>query len=171
DEETKGHSDRVVEMAVKMAVEYGYKGEDLENFRNGAFLHDIGKMGVPDGILLKPGTLTEEEWVLMRKHPIFAYQLLKEIPFLKNAYEIPYYHHERWNGSGYPHGLKGEDIPLSARIFAVVDVWDALSNDRPYRKAWKPEEVKKYIEDNKEIQFDPQIVETFFKLFPAGGSF
>jgi len=170
DEETKGHSDRVVEMAVKMAVEYGYKGEDLENFRNGAFLHDIGKMGVPDGILLKPGTLTEEEWVLMRKHPVFAYQLLKEIPFLKNAYEIPYYHHERWNGSGYPHGLKGEDIPLSARIFAVVDVWDALSNDRPYRKAWKPEEVKKYIEDNKEIQFDPQIVETFFKLFRVDGS-
>lgn len=161
DEETKGHSDRVVDMAVNMAREFGFTGEALENFRNGAFLHDIGKMGVPDGILLKPGKLTEEEWQIMKMHPDFAYELLREIPFLKNAYEIPYYHHERWNGTGYPHGLVGEKIPLAARIFAVVDVWDALTSNRPYRPAWSHEETVKYLIDNKGVLFDPIIVDHF----------
>ncbi len=161
DEETKGHSDRVVEMAVNMARRFGFAGKDLEDFRNGAFLHDIGKMGVPDQILLKPGKLTEDEWLIMKKHPDFAYELLKEIPFLKDAVEIPYYHHERWNGTGYPHGLKAEEIPLAARIFAVVDVWDALTSDRPYRPAWSKEDTVKYLLENKEVLFDPEIVDFF----------
>jgi len=164
DEETRGHSDRVVQMALDMAIQFGFTGEALENFRNGALLHDIGKMGVPDGILLKPGKLTDEEWVIMKKHPVFAYNLLKGIPFLNNALEIPYYHHERWNGSGYPHGLQGESIPLSARIFAVVDVWDALTSDRPYRPAWSRETTAKYLIENKGIQFDPHVVDVFLDM-------
>lgn len=161
DEETKGHCDRVVAMSLQIAKTFGFQGEDLENFQSGAFLHDIGKMGVPDSILLKPGPLTSDEWKIMRKHPVFAYQLLTGIPFLKNAYEIPYYHHERWDGSGYPHGLTGEDIPLSARIFAVVDVWDALTSDRPYRKAWPKDKARQYLEENRGILFDPQVVDRF----------
>lgn len=164
DEETRGHSDRVVQMALDMAARFGFEGEALEHFRNGALLHDIGKMGVPDGILLKPGKLTEEEWVIMKKHPVFAYNLLKGIPFLSNALEIPYYHHERWDGSGYPHGLQGESIPLSARIFAVVDVWDALTSDRPYRPAWSQETTAKYLLENKGIQFDPRVVDAFLDM-------
>ncbi len=164
DEETRGHSERVVQMALDMAVKFGFSGEALEHFRNGALLHDIGKMGVPDGILLKPGKLTEEEWVIMKKHPVFAYNLLKSIPFLSDALEIPYYHHERWDGSGYPHGLQGQAIPLSARIFAVVDVWDALTSDRPYRPAWSRETTSKYLLDNRGIQFDPQVVDAFLDM-------
>lgn len=164
DEETRGHSDRVVQMALEMAIRFGFESEALEHFRNGALLHDIGKMGVPDGILLKPGKLTDEEWVIMKKHPVFAYNLLKGIPFLSNALEIPYYHHERWDGSGYPHGLQGESIPLSARIFAVVDVWDALTSDRPYRPAWSQETTTKYLVENKGIQFDPRVVDAFLDM-------
>ncbi len=168
DEETKGHSERVVQMAVEMAEQFGIKGDELDTFRNGALLHDIGKMGVPDSILLKPGKLTDEEWLIMKKHPTFAYRLLKEIPFLKDAFEIPYYHHERWNGSGYPHGLKGTDIPLAARIFAVVDVWDALTNDRPYRKAWSMEDTTRYLQENQGILFDPEVVNTFLAFLATG---
>ena len=170
DEETKGHSDRVVDLALQVASAFGFKDKDLENFRIGSLLHDIGKMGIPDNILLKPGKLTEAEWVIMRKHPVYAYELLTQIPFLRDAVEIPYFHHERWDGSGYPLGLKGEDIPLSARIFAVVDVWDALTNDRPYRKAWSKEETAKYLLDNAGILFDENIVKYFLQTVydPAG---
>ncbi len=164
DEETQGHSDRVVKLSLKLAKNYGFEGEELDNFRKGALLHDIGKMGIPDTILLKPGPLDDEEWKIMKKHPELAYNLLSGIPFLKDAVEIPYYHHERWDGSGYPHKLKGKDIPLSARIFAVVDVWDALTNDRPYRPAWSFDKAIEYLKENSEILFDPEIVPQFIKL-------
>ena len=167
DEETMGHSGRVVQMTVDMTGKFGISGEALEQIRHGAFLHDIGKMGVPDGILLKPGKLTDEEWVIMKKHPEFAYNLLKDIPFLKDALEIPYYHHERWDGSGYPHGLRGQAIPLAARIFAVVDVWDALTSDRPYRPAWSTEKTIQYLQENRDILFDPQVVDLFLDMINA----
>ncbi len=164
DQETEGHTQRVVEMTIRLAQLLGVPDEDLVHIRRGALLHDIGKMGIPDSILLKPGPLTEEEWVIMRKHPVFAYNLLYPIAHLRQALDIPYCHHEWWNGSGYPRHLKGEEIPLSARIFSVVDVWDALTSDRPYRKAWNAKKTLDYIEAQKNIQFDPQIVDLFQKL-------
>jgi PAS domain S-box-containing protein len=164
DQETEGHTQRVVEMTVRMAQLLGIADKDLIHIRRGALLHDIGKMGIPDSILLKPGPLTEEEWVIMRKHPVFAFNLLNPISHLRQALDIPYCHHEWWNGSGYPRHLKGLEIPLSARIFSVVDVWDALTSDRPYRKAWNAKKTLDYIENQKDIQFDPQIVELFLKL-------
>ena len=124
-------------------------------------LHDIGKMGVPDGILLKPGALTDEEWVVMKRHPTLAYELLSPIRYLHGALDIPYCHHEWWDCSGYPHGLKGEEIPLAARIFAVVDVWDALVSDRPYRKAWSMEKARDHIQTGSGTHFDPQVVIKF----------
>jgi PAS domain S-box-containing protein len=171
DEETKGHSDRVYELSVKMALKNNYTDRKLEAFRRGALLHDIGKMGIPDSILLKPGKLTPEEWNIMKLHPDLAYVLLSEIPFLREAIEIPYYHHERWDGSGYPSGLKGEDIPLAARIFAVIDVWDALTSNRPYRQAWSKQKTRDYLIQNKGIQFDPDIVDQFFELLIEEGEF
>lgn len=164
DQETEGHTQRVVEMTVRLAQLMGIADKDLIHIRRGALLHDIGKMGIPDSILLKPGPLTEEEWLIMRKHPVFAYNLLSPIAHLRQALDIPYCHHEWWNGSGYPRQLKGEEIPLSARIFSVVDVWDALTSDRPYRKAWNAKKTLDYIEEQKGIQFDPQVVELFLKL-------
>ena len=164
DKETKGHSDRVVEVSLKMAEKHSFSGNALENFRRGALLHDIGKMGIPDHILYKPGTLDEGEWGIMRKHPEFAYKLLSDIPFLKEAIEIPYYHHERWDGSGYPQGLQGEDIPLAARIFAVADVWDALTSDRPYRAAWGEADAITYLKENRGILFDPKVVDQFLSI-------
>lgn len=164
DQETEGHTQRVVEMTVRLAQLMGIADKDLIHTRRGALLHDIGKMGIPDSILLKPGPLTEEEWLIMRKHPVFAYNLLSPIAHLRQALDIPYCHHEWWNGSGYPRQLKGEEIPLSARIFSVVDVWDALTSDRPYRKAWNAKKTLDYIEEQKDIQFDPQVVELFLKL-------
>jgi HD-GYP domain-containing protein (c-di-GMP phosphodiesterase class II) len=131
------------------------------HIRRGALLHDIGKMGVPDSILLKPGPLSEDEWVIMRQHPVFAYEMLKNIPYLAQALEIPYYHHERWDGSGYPQGLQENDIPLAARIFAVIDVYDALCSARPYRPAWPEDESRSYLVNNAGILFDPQVVERF----------
>ena len=125
DRETEGHTRRVADLTVKLAQALGVKSEDLIHIRRGALLHDIGKMGIPDRILLKPGPLTPEEWEIMKKHPVYAWELLSPIKYLRPALDIPYYHHERWDGTGYPRGLKGEEIPLSARIFAVVDVWDA----------------------------------------------
>ena len=169
DEETKGHSDRVLELSIKMAKQNHYTGREFEAFCRGALLHDIGKMGIPDSILLKPGKLTPEEWDIMKLHPDLAYVLLSEIPFLREAIEIPYYHHERWDGSGYPSGLKGEDIPLAARIFAVVDVWDALTSDRPYRPAWDIEKTKNYMIENKGVQFDPEIVDQLLDLLKEEG--
>ncbi|HZW05110.1 MAG TPA: HD-GYP domain-containing protein, partial [Anaerolineaceae bacterium] len=136
----------------------------LAAIRRGALLHDLGKLGVPDGILLKPGPLTAEEWEVMKKHPTDAYNLLLAIPHLHDALDIPYCHHERWNGSGYPRGLQGEEIPLPARIFAVVDVWDALSHDRPYRAAWSPAQIEEYLCANRGVLFDPQVVDSFLHL-------
>lgn len=164
DEETHGHSERVLSLAVQVAQALGLSEAEQAHFRRGVLLHDIGKIGIPDSILMKPGPLDPEEWKIMRRHPEFAYRLLKDIPFLEPALDVPYGHHERWDGSGYPRGLKGEEIPLSARIFAVVDVWDALTNDRPYRKAWSVEQTAKYMRENAGIQFDPQIVDLFLSL-------
>ncbi|MEI8132758.1 MAG: HD domain-containing phosphohydrolase, partial [Leptolinea sp.] len=162
--ETANHSKRVVQYTIEIAKKLGLSEAEIMNAQRGALLHDIGKMGVPDSILLKPGPLSEDEWVIMRMHPVFAFNLLSEITYLQPALDIPYAHHERWNGSGYPLGLKETNIPLSARIFAVVDVWDALSSDRPYRPAWNHNAVIKYLKEQSGIQFDPQIVDIFLEL-------
>ena len=161
DKETEGHSRRVAEMTLRLARAIGIAGTELQDIYRGALLHDIGKMPIPDNILLKNGPLTDEEWVLMRKHPETAYHLLQNIPFLTRAVEIPYGHHEHWDGSGYPRGLKGEEIPLAARVFAFADVWDALRSDRPYREAWPVEKVLDYILEKSGKQFDPQIAAVF----------
>jgi len=164
DHETEGHSRRVTDLTLKMGKAMGLADEELVHIRRGALLHDIGKVGVPDQILLKPGQLSPEEWEIMRRHPQYAFDLLSPIPFLRPALEIPYCHHEKWDGSGYPRGLKGEEIPQAARIFAVVDVWDALLSDRPYRKGWPLSKVKRYIREQSLKHFDPGIVKTFFDL-------
>jgi response regulator RpfG family c-di-GMP phosphodiesterase len=164
DKETEGHAQRVTEMTLKLATSMGINNSDLVHIRRGALLHDIGKVGVSDNILLKPGSLTEEEWEIMRMHPQYAYDMLSSVTYLQKALDIPYCHHEKWDGSGYPRGLKGDQIPMAARIFAVVDVWDALSSDRPYRKAWQPEEVLGYIQDQAGKHFDPDVVELFLKV-------
>ncbi|MGD8752233.1 MAG: PAS domain S-box protein [Anaerolineales bacterium] len=164
DMETEGHSQRVTEMAVRLAKEMGMNESDLINVRRGALLHDIGKIGIPDAILQKPGPLNDEEWELMRKHPIFAYEMLSPIRYLQPALEIPHYHHEKWDGTGYPQGLSGEIIPLPARIFAIIDVWDALKSDRPYREAWEEQRVLEYLREQSGKHFDPQVVEVFFRL-------
>ena len=164
DKETEGHSRRVTEMTVKLARAFGFSEAELIQVRWGALLHDIGKMGVPDSILLKPDALTEEEWVVMKKHPVFAYELLAPVRYLRLALDIPYCHHEKWDGSGYPQGLRGDIIPLTARIFAVADVWDALSSDRPYRKAWEEDKVREYIRSSAGTHFDPQVVEFFLHI-------
>jgi PAS domain S-box-containing protein/putative nucleotidyltransferase with HDIG domain len=164
DRETEGHTQRVTEMTLKLARDLGCTEEEIVHIRRGALLHDIGKMGVPDKLLQKPGPLTEEEWLEMRKHPEYAYQMLSKISYLHQALIIPYYHHERWDGSGYPHKLAGEDIPLFARLFAVVDVWDALSSDRPYRRRMPPKDVMEYLRNESGRLFDPFIVEKFLQL-------
>ncbi|MDT8898347.1 GAF domain-containing protein [Thermanaerothrix sp. 4228-RoL] len=163
DKETEGHTQRVTELALRLARALGLSGEALVHLRRGALLHDIGKMGVPDSILHKPGPLTDEEWVLMRRHPVFAYEMLSRIEYLRPALDIPYCHHEKWDGTGYPRGLKGEEIPLAARIFAVVDVWDALTSDRPYRPAWTREQAMAYLREQAGKHFDPHIVEVFLR--------
>ncbi len=162
--ETEGHSRRVTELTLTLARAMGIDDDLLVQVRRGALLHDIGKMGIPDHILLKPGPLTEEEWTIMRKHPTFAYKLLLPITYLRPALDIPYLHHERWDGAGYPNGLAGEQIPLTARIFAVVDVWDALRADRPYRPAWPAEKVRGHLRALAGSHFDPAVVETFLAL-------
>jgi HD-GYP domain-containing protein (c-di-GMP phosphodiesterase class II) len=164
DKETEGHSKRVVELTVQLARIMGVSSDELIHIRRGALLHDIGKIGVPDGILHKPGKLTEEEWEIMRLHPEYAYKMLYPISYLRPALEIPYCHHEKWDGTGYPRGLKAEEIPLPARIFAVVDVWDALRSDRPYRKAWENSEVIKYINSQSGTHFDPEVVKRFLDV-------
>jgi PAS domain S-box-containing protein len=163
DFETKGHSQRVTDLTVKMARALGVEDKDLTQIYRGALLHDIGKIAVPDKILLKPGPLSPEEWVIMRQHPIYAYELLSPIAYLRPALDIPFCHHERWDGGGYPRGLKGEDIPLAARIFALVDVWDALGSDRPYRPAWPQDKIRAYLQEQAGTQFDPQVVEIFLE--------
>jgi len=164
DQETEGHSARVTEMAVKLAKSLGVSGSDLDDFYRGALIHDIGKMAIPDSILLKKGELTEDEWKVVKKHPLHAKNLLENIPYLKLALTIPYSHHERWDGSGYPNGLAGENIPFAARIFAVVDVWDALTSDRPYRDAWSEDKTIAYLQEESGQLFDPQIVAKFLRL-------
>jgi PAS domain S-box-containing protein/putative nucleotidyltransferase with HDIG domain len=164
DQETEGHARRVTDQAIRLAEAVGLKGADLLHIRRGALLHDIGKMGVPDEILLKPGPLTDEEWVIMRKHPELAYNLLSPITYLRASLDIPYCHHEKWDGSGYPRGLKGEEIPLAARVFAIIDVWDALCSDRPYRKAWSKAKTLKHIREQAGTHFDPQVVDAFLRL-------
>jgi len=164
DRETKGHADRVTYLAVELAREMGFDDLDLVDIRRGALLHDIGKIAIPDHILLKPGALTEEEWAVMRQHPVYAFELLSPITFLQRSIDIPYCHHEHWNGGGYPRGLKGQEIPLSARIFTVVDVWDALTTDRCYRPAWSPEQAKQYLIEESGRLFDPNIVEIFLNM-------
>ncbi len=168
DRETEGHTRRVTEMAVRLAQAVGIREDDLESLRRGALLHDIGKMAIPDGILLKPGALTEEEWEIVRRHPAFAYEVLLPVAHLRPALDIPYCHHERWDGSGYPRGLRGEEIPMAARVFAVVDVWDALSSNRPYRQAWPSERVQAYLLEHSGKMFDPRVVETFLRMLRAG---
>jgi putative nucleotidyltransferase with HDIG domain len=168
DQETEGHTRRVTEMTVKLAEVLQVPGEDLVHIHRGAMLHDIGKMGIPDAILLKPGKLTPEEWIIMRMHPVYAYEMLSQIGFLKRALDIPYCHHEHWDGSGYPRGLKGEEIPLSARIFSVVDVWDALFSDRPYRLAWTADKVWDHIRSLSGVHFDPHVVEGFSIMYNQG---
>ena len=164
DKETEGHTQRVTEMTLKLARAAGITEEELVHVRRGALLHDIGKMGVPDNILLKPDKLTDEEWVVMRKHPTFAFELLSPIAYLRPALDIPYCHHEKWDGSGYPRGLKGEQIPLAARLFAIIDVWDALLSDRPYRQGWPKEKVIEHIKSLSGIHFDPKAVESFLNM-------
>lgn len=164
DQETEGHSQRVTELTLELATAIGVPESALEHIRRGALLHDIGKIAIPDSILRKPDRLTDEEWEIMRRHPIYAYELLSPIEYLHPAIDIPYCHHERWDGTGYPRGLKGEQIPLAARIFAVADVWDALTSNRPYRKAWTKAEALKYIREQAGKLFDPAVVEAFLKL-------
>ncbi len=164
DQETEGHTRRVVQMAVDLARAIGIAEDELEYVRRGALLHDIGKMGIPDSILLKPGGLNEQEWEIMRQHPEHALRLLGPIEYLRPVLDIPYCHHEKWDGTGYPRSLAGEQIPLAARLFAVADVWDALTSDRPYRPAWTREKSITYITDQKGRHFDPQIVNVFLKM-------
>jgi adenylate cyclase len=169
DEETEGHTQRVTDLTVRLARRMGISDDDLVQIKRGALLHDIGKMGIPDGILNKPGPLSEPEWEVMRKHPIYAYQMLSPIGYLRPALAIPCCHHERWDGSGYPMGWKDEDIPLAARIFAVVDVYDALRSDRPYRVAWPEERVLDHLESNKGVHFDPNVVDEFVRMIRNEG--
>jgi PAS domain S-box-containing protein len=161
DRETEGHTRRVTESSEQLARLMGLSAVELEHLRRGALLHDIGKMGIPDRILLKPGRLDAEEWAVMRLHPTYAYEWLSPIGYLAPSLDIPYCHHEKWNGSGYPRGLGGADIPLAARIFTIVDVWDALTSDRPYRKAWPKAQVRRYVREQTNTQFDPKVVEAF----------
>lgn len=149
----------------------GINGKELVNVRRGALLHDIGKLGVPDSILLKPGKLTDEEMAVMKRHPAIAYDILSPIPFLREALDIPYLHHEKWDGSGYPKGMAGDTIPVPSRIFAVIDVWDALRSDRPYRSAWNEDRIIEYLKAERGRHFDPAIVDVFLaKILPVAVS-
>ncbi len=164
DRETEGHTQRVTELTIKVAKARGFSDEELTHIRRGALLHDMGKMGIPDEILQKPGPLDEAEWEKMRRHPLYAYEMLSPIAYLHPALDIPYCHHERWDGSGYPRGLKGEEIPLVARLFAIVDVWDALCSDRPYRKKLPQHEVIAYLRENSGQLFEPGLVDLFLEV-------
>ncbi len=164
DYETEGHSRRVTRLTLQLANALGVSEEERVHMRRGALLHDVGKMAIPDSILLKPSALTEDEWRIMRQHPTYAHDLLAPIPFLRPALDIPFCHHESWDGSGYPRGLRGESIPIAARIFTVVDVWDALTHTRPYRRAWPEGIVRDYIHSLSGKHFDPAIVRTFLSI-------
>ena len=168
DQETEGHSRRVTDVTLALAENMRVDEAELVHIRRGALLHDIGKMGIPDSILLKPGPLTADEWVVMRKHPTYAHALLSPIDYLRAALDIPYCHHEKWDGTGYPRGLRGEDIPLAARIFAIADVWGAFRSDRPYRRGWASERVQEHIRAQTDLHFDPRVVAAFFGLIDVG---
>ena len=164
DKETEGHTQRVTETTLRLAKAYGIEDAELENIRRGAMLHDIGKVGVSDTILHKPGKLTDEEFDEIKEHPGYAYEMLSEISYLQGAIDIPYCHHEKWDGSGYPQGLEGEKIPLAARIFALADVWDAISSDRVYRKAIPFDKCVQIIKEGSGTHFDPRFVKLFFRV-------
>ncbi|MCI0553305.1 MAG: HD-GYP domain-containing protein [Anaerolineae bacterium] len=164
DKETEGHTQRVTILTEKLARLMGVDGDEMVHITRGALLHDIGKMAIPDGILLKPGQLTDDERKLIQKHPVYAYEMLSPIEFLRPALDIPYCHHEKWDGTGYPRGLTGEDIPFAARIFPVIDVWDALTSDRPYRKGLPQDVVRQHIQADSGKHFDPRVVNAFFEL-------
>jgi len=171
DQETEGHTQRVTDLTLRLAREMGLSEAELVHLRYGALLHDIGKMGIPDSILLKPGSLTKDEWIVMCEHPALAYTMLAPIAYLRRALDIPYSHHEKWDVTGYPRGLKGEAIPLAARLFAIADVWDALRSDRPYRLAWPAEKVLEHIKSLSGRRFDPQVMEVFLRVMgEEGGS-
>lgn len=167
DRETKGHSERVTDMAIRLGKAMDLNEEELLQLRRGAILHDIGKMCIPEKILFKTESLTVEEWEIMKQHPIFAQEFLADIQFIQPALNIPLFHHERWDGSGYPYGLKGKQIPLAVRIFMVIDVWDALTSIRPYREAWSNQEARIYIKQYSGVQFDPEVVAKFLELLDA----
>ena len=167
DKETEGHSERVMKMMLELATRVGMNAEELLYARWGSLLHDVGKMGIPDQILHKPGSLTQEEWVVMKSHTTIAYELLSPVTFLRPAIDIPYCHHEKWDGSGYPRGLKGDEIPLMARLFAVIDVYDALTSDRPYRKAWSEEKTRAHLREQCGTHFDPRAVKVFLTMLDA----
>jgi len=168
DKETEGHSRRVTETTMKLALALDIPREEFEHIRRGAILHDIGKMAIPDEILRKTGPLTPVERDIVLQHPTIAYELLSRIPFLQKALDIPYCHHEKWDGTGYPRGLKGREIPLAARIFAVADVWDAVQSDRPYKKGWPRQKTITYMQAQAGKHFDPEIVKTFLQLAETG---
>lgn len=163
---TMGHTKRVAELAERLAIHLGYPTDAIPNLRRGALLHDIGKIGIPDSILLKDGPLSQKETMVMQRHPELAYEFLSGVEFLQAATDIPLCHHERWDGKGYPRGLRGAEIPLAARIFAVVDVWDALQSDRPYRRAWSLEKITEHVRENSGTHFDPEIAEAFLQMLP-----
>ncbi len=164
DSDTDTHSQQTTRMMMRLAQRMGLSPIEQEHARKGALLHDIGKLAIPDAILFKPGPLTPAEWQIIRQHPVYAYQMLSSIPCFRSILDIPYAHHERWDGAGYPRGLVGEAIPLSARMFAVVDVWDALRSDRPYRRAWPEVRVREYIQSQAGRHFDPRIVSVFLEM-------
>ena len=164
DIETKGHCDRVANLMADLSLRMGFQLEETLTFRNGAIMHDVGKIGISDSILFKPGPLNAEEWLLMKQHPVIARDLLGSIDYLKSCLSIPYSHHERWDGTGYPEGLKGEQIPIEARMFAVIDVWDALTHDRPYREAWSRDQSKDHIRSFAGSLFDPLVVDIFLDM-------
>ena len=169
DHETEGHTRRVTELSLALARWVGgFTAAELVHLRRGALLHDIGKMGIPDNILLKEGPLDDAEWVVMRRHPQLAQDMLSTIAYLRPALDIPLAHHEWWNGAGYPHGLAGEAIPRAARLFAIVDVWDALCADRPYRRAWPIDKVRAYLAERSGTQFDPALLAAFLEMQAAG---
>ncbi len=168
DRETDGHSRRVTELTVRLAGRMGVADAEIVHIRRGALLHDIGKMGVPDAILHKPAALSPDEWDVMRQHPVFAQQLLAPIEYLRPALDIPYCHHEKWDGTGYPRGLSGDAIPLAARIFAAVDIWDALRSDRPYRAAWTAERTREHLASLSGTHLDPAVVTAFLQMLDDG---
>jgi HD-GYP domain-containing protein (c-di-GMP phosphodiesterase class II) len=159
--ETEVHTQRLAEVTVSLAQKAGVSETELEGIRIGALLHDVGKVAIPDKILFKLGKLTDGEWEILKRHPLYGYELMAPIPGFRGALDIPYCHHEHWDGTGYPRGLKREEIPLAARVFSIVDVWDSLSSDRPYRPAWKQEDIKFFLKEQSGIMFDPTLLGLF----------